>query len=92
MTSKTEKQHLERLSQMPCALCGAHGVHVHHILEGRIKGRKSGHMTAIPLCPSCHMDSHNGIHGRRAMWDVMKKTELELLAETIEKLMYGRAA
>lgn len=91
MASRTEERHLERLAEMPCALCGAYGVQIHHVLEGRIKGRKSGHMTAIPLCPDCHQGSENGIHGRRAMWNVMKKTELELLAETIEKLMYGRA-
>lgn len=89
MTTKSEKAHLERLSEMPCALCGAHGVQIHHILEGRIKGRKSAHMTAIPLCPDCHQGSSNGIHGRQAMWKVMKKTELMVLAETLEKLMYG---
>ena len=33
------------------------------------------------------MDSHNGIHGRAAIWRVMKKTELSVLAETIEALV-----
>lgn len=91
MTTTAEKRHLDRLAQMPCALCGAHGVQIHHILEGRIKGRKSGHFTAIPLCPGCHMDSNNGVHGRQAMLKVMKKTELELLGETIETLYGGRS-
>ena len=81
------KDHLSRLSSMPCALCGTVGqTEVHHILEGRVKGRKSGHYTAIPLCVSCHRGSM-GIHGNQAMLKIHKTTELELLCETIEKLM-----
>jgi hypothetical protein len=38
------------------------------------------------LCKDCHQGSHNGIHGRRAIWDVMKKDELSVLNDTIEKL------
>ena len=79
--------HLSRLAAMPCAICGAVGqTEVHHILEGRVKGRKSGHYTAIPLCVSCHRGSM-GIHGNQAMLKIHKTTELELLGETIEKLM-----
>ena len=86
----SEKRHLARLAELPCCLCGAFGSEVHHILEGRIKGRKSGHWTAIPLCISCHRDGKLGIHGQQNMLRIMKKTELELLAETLEKI-YGRA-
>ncbi len=88
MTTKSEAQHLSRLASLPCALCGTQPVEIHHLLEGRIKGRKSGHWTAIPLCPECHRGSNDGIHGRQAMLKVMKKTELELLAETLE-VIYG---
>ena len=81
------KDHLSRLAAMPCAICGTAGqTEVHHILEGRVKGRKSGHYTAIPLCVSCHRGSM-GIHGKQVMLKVHKTTELELLGETIEKLM-----
>lgn len=90
MTTKAQAQHLTRLASLPCCLCGTQPVEVHHILEGRVKGRKSGHWTAIPLCPDCHRGSHNGIHGQQAMLKVMKTTELELLAETLETL-YGRS-
>jgi hypothetical protein len=85
---KTESAHLGRVSGLPCCLCGTQPVEIHHILEGRIKGRKSGHWTAIPLCPDCHRGSNNGIHGRQAMLKIYKKTELELLGDTLEKL-YG---
>lgn len=85
MATNAEKKHLSRIAALPCALCGAHGVQIHHILEGRVKGRKSGHFTAIPLCVDCHQ-GRNGIHGDQAMLKVYKKTELQLLGETIEKL------
>lgn len=89
MTTQSQAIHLSRLAAMPCALCGAVPVEIHHLLEGRIKGRKSGHFTAIPLCPDCHRGSGNGIHGQRRLWNVLKKTELELLGETIGRLLYG---
>lgn len=85
---KAKKAHLDRLGCLPCALCGAFEVHVHHILEGRIKGRKSAHFTAIPLCQSCHTDPQMGIHGNQVMLKIHKTTELQLLAETLEKI-YG---
>lgn len=85
----SEAKHLAKVAALPCALCGTQPVEVHHILEGRIKGRKSGHWTAIPLCPDCHRGSHNGIHGRQAMLKIKKLTELELLGDTLESI-YGR--
>lgn len=89
MTTKAQAQHLSRLAEQPCVLCGTKPVEIHHILEGRIKGRKSGHWTAIPLCPDCHRGSHNGIHGNQAMLKVNKTTELELLAQTLENIYGG---
>lgn len=88
MTTAAEHRHLDRVASQPCALCGAQPVEVHHILEGRIKGRKSGHWTAIPLCPCCHRDNNLGIHGRQDMLRIHKTTELELLGQTLERI-YG---
>lgn len=85
-------KHIERVKSLPCAVCGSPAPSdAHHILEGRTPGRKSPDALAIPLCKSCHQDSHNGIHGQRAMWNVMRKTELDCLAETIETLLKGAA-
>lgn len=83
------KQHLSKVHDLPCGVCGASPVEAHHILEGRTPGRKSPDALAIPLCPECHRSETLGIHGGRAMWKVMKKGELDVLAETIEKI-YGR--
>ena len=82
------KQHLARVHDLPCGICGAVPVEAHHILEGRTPGRKSQDALAIPLCRDCHTGSANGIHGRRVLWDVYRKNELDVLAETIERI-YG---
>lgn len=85
--------HIERVKSLPCSVCGAPAPSdAHHILEGRTPGRKSSNLLAIPLCKSCHQDNRNGIHGQRAMWSVMRKTELGCLADTIETLLYRSEA
>lgn len=86
--SAAGRAHMGRVAQLPCCLCGAHGVQVHHILEGRVKGRRAGDWATIPLCPDCHTGPHNGIHGRQVMLRIRKTTELDLLCETLETL-YG---
>lgn len=92
MKTKNCRDHLALVKSLPCAVCGSPAPSdAHHILEGRIPGRKSPDMLAIPLCKDCHQGSHNGIHGQKRMWSVMKKTEHDCLAETLEKLFYGHA-
>ena len=83
--TQAEKAHLSRVASLPCCLCGSFGVNVHHILEGRVKGRKSGAFTCIPLCPDCHTGRF-GVHGDKTMLKIHKITELELLGATIERL------
>ena len=82
--------HMKRVKELPCAVCGQAGPSdAHHILAGRVPGRKPDDMLTIPLCKDCHQGSFNGIHGQRRLWDVLKKTELNCLADTINRLMYG---
>jgi hypothetical protein len=58
--SKAAKEHVGRVKSLPCALCGAHAPSdAHHILEGRIQGRRSSDWVTIPLCKSCHQDPRN---------------------------------
>lgn len=82
------KQHLARIHELPCGVCGATPVEAHHVLEGRTPGRKSPDVLAIPLCVDCHRGGVNGIHGRGVLWDVYRLSELDVLAMTIERL-YG---
>lgn len=87
MSTTGEKRHMDRVARLPCAVCGAQPVEVHHALEGRTPGRRSGNYLTIPLCTDCHRGPH-GIHGDRSMWNVMRKTEIGCLNATLEAL-YG---
>ena len=84
--TKAEKRHLDRVAALPCALCGDTPVSVHHIRSGQGMAQRASHWLTIPLCPSCHQGPH-GIHGDRAMLRIAKATELDLLADTIRRLL-----
>lgn len=83
-----ERRYIEKIKSMPCALCGAHPPSdAHHLREGMGMAQRNSDYLTIPLCKDCHQGSHNGIHGERALWKVMKETELSLLAKTIRSMI-----
>jgi len=82
--SAAEKRHISKIKDMPCGVCGAHGPSdAHHIEQHK-------QFLCVPLCRSCHQDSHNGIHGQKRIWNVLKKTELSVLNDTIRRLLNAR--
>lgn len=85
MATKAEKRHMDRVAQLPCALCGASPVQLHHIREGQGMSQRASNWLVIPLCPSCHTGPQ-GIHGDKTMLRIAKMEELDLLANTIEAL------
>ena len=85
--SLAAKRHMGRVAELPCCLCGAMPVEVHHVLEERIPGRRGPDWLVLPLCPLCHRGPE-GIHGTKAMLRGSRKTEMELVAETLEAI-YG---
>lgn len=82
--SASERVHLARIKEMNCGVCGASGPSDAHHVEQHMQ------FTCIPLCKDCHQGSHNGIHGRKSIWNVLKKTELGVLNDTIRQLTMGR--
>lgn len=78
-----EKQYLDKIASLPCACCGSHGVHVHHIREGQGISQRASNYLTIPLCYDCHQGV-NGIHGNKSMLAIHKTSELNMLAKTIE--------
>ena len=84
MTTKAQKEYMDKVAQMPCATCGAEGVHIHHIREGQGMAQRASNWLVVPLCPACHTGSR-GIHGDKSMMRLKKLTELDLLAMTIER-------
>ena len=80
LTAK-EKAHLASIKEMPCGVCGAESPsEAHHVEQHQ-------QYTAIPLCADCHRGGHNGIHGQRRIWNVLKKSELSVLNDTIRRLV-----
>lgn len=79
-TTQAERDHVARIKELPCVVCGASGPSIaHHV-------KQDSHYHTVPLCEDCHTGPHNGIHGQRAMWKVMKMDEVDALAKTIEAL------
>lgn len=78
--TNSDRNHLHKIKSMPCGVCSAAGPSdAHHIEQGM-------HYLCIPLCKDCHQGAHNGIHGRKSIWQVLKKTELNVLNQTIKNL------
>lgn len=76
-----ERRHVTRIKGMDCAVCGHAGPSdAHEIVQG-------AWFTSLPLCRDCHTGSHNGIHGERRMWAVMKLDELGALNLTLGRLL-----
>jgi hypothetical protein len=76
-----QRKYLATIKTLSCGVCNAAGPSdAHHIEQGL-------QYICIPLCKDCHQGSHNGIHGRRSIWNVLKKTELSVLNDTIQKLL-----
>ncbi len=75
-----QRRHLAAIKELPCGVCGACPPSDAHHIEQHLQ------YLCVPLCKDCHQGSFNGIHGQRRIWNVMKKTELTVLNDTIEKL------
>jgi len=87
MSSAAEKRWMDRVAGLPCILCGAQPVEVHHIREGQGASQRAQDTLVIPVCPPCHRGP-NGIHGlgRKGFYMRYKRDELDLLADTIKAL------
>lgn len=75
-----ERRHVEAIKAMPCAVCGAEGPSEAHEIEQGLW------FLSIPLCPDCHRGNHNGIHGRKAIWNACKLNEETALNKTLERI------
>lgn len=75
-----ERAHLAAVKSLSCGLCGKAGPsHAHHIVQGQ-------QYTTIPLCHDCHQGPQ-GIHGYKTLWRIYRRDEMDVLNETIRRLM-----
>jgi hypothetical protein len=74
-----ESDHLRRVKESGCAVCGAGGfVEAHHMQQGC-------HWTTIGLCDHCHRGPQ-GWHGDKTLWRIYKMNEVEALNETLRRV------
>lgn len=58
--TKAEREHLQRVADLPCVVCFYEYTEVHH-LTGAGMGLRSSHFDTIPLCCNHHRGKE-GIH------------------------------
>lgn len=74
-----ERAYVDRVSQLPCVVCGSQeGSEVHEPEQGLW-------FASMPLCPACHRGPE-GWHGTRLRWKLRKVTELQAINNTVAAL------
>lgn len=58
---------MAKVARLPCVICGAFPVQVHHVICGRFGSRKASDFDTIPLCHAHHLGP-DGIHANKAAW------------------------
>jgi hypothetical protein len=75
-----EREHVGKVKESGCALCGAGGVvEAHEIEQGEW-------FVSIGLCTACHRGP-NGLHGDKTLWRIYKMTEIQALNETLRRVL-----
>ena len=54
-----DRAHMAKVAQLPCVICSARPVQVHHVIHGRHSQRRAPDTETIPLCFRCHTDLHS---------------------------------
>jgi hypothetical protein len=95
MTTLKEKKHMSKVAELGCAVCRRMGhegtpAELHHKRAGTGAGRRSSHMSVIPLCPEHHRGS-TGLHGlgTKGFEKHYGYDEADLLKETMLLLGYN---
>ena len=62
--AKRDPDHMARVAQLPCVICGRWPVEVHHCIHDRYGQRRSPDTETIPLC----RDHHQLLHADKRAW------------------------
>lgn len=80
------KIHLAMVAALPCIVCGARPVEVHHIRNGYGMGQRASDLETIPLCPGHHRTGPDAFHAGPRTFEARFGTERELLARVVAML------
>lgn len=58
------RAYMSLVAQLPCSICGATPVVLHHPCMGRYAQRKASDFDVVPLCPRCH----DALHASPSQW------------------------
>ena len=77
-------KHMARVKELPCVVCGAYGVDVHHCMSGRYGSRKASDFETIPLCPRHHRHEYgpSAYHYSKAAWELEHGPDHGFIART----------
>lgn len=76
-----------KVAELGCLICRS-PAQLHHVREGQGMSQRASDWLVVPLCVLHHTGSH-GIHSGR-FYHFFVKDELDLLAETIERVVKGK--
>jgi hypothetical protein len=78
-----DPNHLQRLTTLPCIICGRKPAQAHHLTfaQPRALGSKSSDEFAVPLCALHHRDLHN--NGDELDWWAVKKLDPLHVAQSL---------
>ena len=83
----SDPERLARVAMLPCAVCGHWPVDVHHLRANVGTGQRAGDDETIPLCKFHHQTGPLAFHNGPKIFQALYGTEMELLAETNERLL-----
>tara|TARA_Y100001951_G_C11285307_1_gene268277 strand:+ start:1779 stop:2066 length:288 start_codon:yes stop_codon:yes gene_type:complete len=83
--TKAEREHMRRVSELGCIICG--GVaELHHPRTGVGMGQRSSHFSVLPLCFRHHRTGKDSIHLGKKLFIEKFGTEEELLIKVKGRL------
>jgi 5-methylcytosine-specific restriction endonuclease McrA len=90
MTAKQKaaaKEHLLRVKELPCCICGRHGPSdAHHVIHDRFATIKPSDFAVIPLCKDCHQDGPDAIHKGKETWREKYGADYDYIPATMDAL------
>ncbi|MCJ8138568.1 Ref family recombination enhancement nuclease [Falsirhodobacter halotolerans] len=80
------RRHIEAVKQLPCVICGASPVEVHHCYSHRYGSRKRSDFETIPLCVRHHRIGPEAIHQDKAAWEAANGPDTDFLSTVADML------
>lgn len=80
------KRHMAQVARLPCIICSARPVDVHHVFHGRYGTRRASDHEVLPLCKSCHTDAPWSIHRDKKGWRDRHGHDFDLLPAVADSL------